>query len=537
VKERAVAIWQRISREFMAFTAGQKAVTIVAALAVVIGGYLFASWASKPTYAPLFTNLSPTDASAIVDKLNSAKKPYKLASAGTEILVPQGDVYGERLTMSAAGLPTSGGTSGFSLLDKEGITTSEFVQHVDYQQALEGELDNTMTAIAGVQAAQVHLAIPDTQNVFNDNTQKTTAAVLLTTAPGTTLTTDQVRSVVNLVSSSVPGLTPDQVTVSDSTGKVLSAAGSGIGGAAGLSSDQTEQTQAYDTRVSTMVQSMLDTVLGAGHSVVTVNAQLDFDTDTKTSNTYTYNQSVPPVAVSSEDESYSNGLGTSTNAVLGAGTPAAGASPSGSAGNYHKSTVVQNNAVGTVQQTTVAAPGSIQKMGVSVILDKATSGAADEATVTQLVTSAVNLNTQRGDLLTVKTLPFDTSEATAQAKAAKAAAAASAAAASKKQMMELIKTGLVVLALAAAVIVTVIMGRRRKKGDDANLDRPDDLDNFLAGIGDEPADVVREPAMRIVPGADSAEVAAQRQAVSELADEQPDDVARVLRSWLNTKGS
>jgi flagellar M-ring protein FliF len=287
-----------------------------------------------------------------------------------------------------------------------------------------------------------------------------------------------------------------------------------------------------------MVQSMLDTVLGAGHSVVTVNAQLDFDSNTQTSNTYTYNQSVPPVAISSEEESYSNGGATSVNGVLGAGTPSAGASPSGSAGSYKKSTVVQNNAVGTVQQTTVAAPGSIQKMGVSVILDKAASGAADEATVQKLVSSAVNLDTQRGDTLQVATLPFDTSAATAQAKAAKAAAAASAAAASKKQMMELLKTGLVVLALAAAVIVTVIMGRRRKKGDaEANLDRPDDLDNFLAGIGDEPADVVREPAMRIVPGSDSAEIAAQRQAVSELADEQPDDVARVLRSWLNTKGS
>jgi flagellar M-ring protein FliF len=537
MKDRAMGFGRKLGRDFMAFTPGQKAVSIFGALAVIIGGYLFSTWASTPTYAPLYTNLAPTDASAIVDKLNAAHKPYKLSSAGTEILVPQSDVYAERLTMSAAGLPNSGQT-GYSLLDKEGITTSEFVQHVDYQRAIEGELANTITAISGIQAAQIHLALPDSQSVFNDNTTKPTAAVLLTTTPGTTLTSNQVRSIVNLVSSSVPGLAADQVTVADSNGTVLSLAGTGITGGGG-SSTQTEQTTSYDSRLAASVQSMLDRVLGPGHSVIAVNAQLNFDSDSKTTNSYVYQSGVPPVAISSSSENYT-GNGAASGGVLGAGTPtptptATGTSTSAS-GDYNKTSVVQNNAVGTVQQTTIAAPGSVQKLGVSVVLDKTAAGAIDEATVQKLVSSAVGLDTTRGDSLAIATLPFDTSTAQEAAAAAKASKTAAASAASKAQLMSMIKTGGVVLAIAIIVIIAVI-GRKRRGKPEAP---PDELDTFLLTLNDgDPADVPKEPAMRIVPNGamDTAEAQATRQAVTDLAGEQPDDVARALRNWMNTKGS
>src|SRR3954447_2351012 len=124
MQQKILGVLQRFWRGFLAFTPGQKAVTIAAALGLVIGGFLFSNWASKPSYAPLFTNLSPTDASGIIDKLNSNKTPYQLAANGTEILVPAKDVYATRLAMSSASLPSSS-TSSYSLLDKEGITTSD----------------------------------------------------------------------------------------------------------------------------------------------------------------------------------------------------------------------------------------------------------------------------------------------------------------------------------------------------------------------------------------------------------------------------
>src|SRR5207248_11601182 len=134
------------------------------------GGMFFSSWASKPTYTPLFSNLQPSDAAAVTQKLTSSKVPYKLADGGQTVMVPQNQVYQQRLNLSASGLPT-GGTQGYSLLDKEGITTSEFTQRIDYQRALEGELSKTIGAIDGVSAASVHVVVPN-NDVFSEDTSK-----------------------------------------------------------------------------------------------------------------------------------------------------------------------------------------------------------------------------------------------------------------------------------------------------------------------------------------------------------------------------
>jgi flagellar M-ring protein FliF len=188
MKDRVLTVAKRVTGTFAAFTPGQKAVTLLGVVALVLGGVLFANWAAKPTYAPLFSNLSSTDASAIVDKLNSSGTTYQLADGGTTIMVPQGQVYDLRLKMSGQGLPAQSDT-GYSLLDKQGVTTSDFMQNVDYQRALEGELGKTIKSINGVQAAAVHLAIPQ-KDVFATDSQKPTASVLVTTGLGHTLSPD-----------------------------------------------------------------------------------------------------------------------------------------------------------------------------------------------------------------------------------------------------------------------------------------------------------------------------------------------------------
>src|SRR5215213_6808012 len=120
---------------FGSFSIGQKAATVCTVLVLAVGGYAFSTWAARPSYAPLYSNLAATDASAIVDKLKAGGTPYQLADGGQTILVPQDKVYELRLTMSGEGLP-AGKDTGYSLLDKQGVTTSEFMQHVDYQRAL-----------------------------------------------------------------------------------------------------------------------------------------------------------------------------------------------------------------------------------------------------------------------------------------------------------------------------------------------------------------------------------------------------------------
>src|SRR6185437_5247691 len=178
----------------------------------------------------------------------------------------------------AAGLPSQG-EAGYELLDKQGVMTSEFMQQVTYRRALEGELSKTIKSIDGVNTATVHLAIPE-KDVFADDTQKPTASVLVDTGTRS-LSSGQVQSIVHLVASSVEGLDPGNVTVVGANGKVLST--SDDTSDAGGSSDAASATSAYETRLGSALQKMLDTVLGPNHAAVQVTADLDFDsTETKT---------------------------------------------------------------------------------------------------------------------------------------------------------------------------------------------------------------------------------------------------------------
>src|SRR3712207_60050 len=204
---------RRLLSTFSSFTPGQKAVTIVAVLALAVGGYFFASWAATPSYATLFSNLSSKDASAIVESLQKSGTPYELANGGQTILVPQDQVYDLRLQLSGEGLPGEADT-GYALLDKQGVTTSDFMQHVGYQRALEGELAKTIKSIDGVDGATVHLVIPE-KDVFADDQNKPTASVLVASQGSSGLTGQQVQAIVHLVASSVEGLETSAVTVAE----------------------------------------------------------------------------------------------------------------------------------------------------------------------------------------------------------------------------------------------------------------------------------------------------------------------------------
>ncbi|HEY5248303.1 MAG TPA: flagellar basal-body MS-ring/collar protein FliF, partial [Dermatophilaceae bacterium] len=297
------ALLARLRAMFSGFTSGQKTMTIIAVLVAVAGAGLFASWVAKPTYAPLFTGLSGTDASAITAKLTDSKEPYQLADGGQTILVPQADVYQQRISLSGEGLPAGGGGGdGYSLLDKQSMTSSDFQQKVTYQRALEGELRKTIEAMDGVQTAVVHLAIP-ADDVFTDNASKATASVLVKTDQASPLKSAQVEAIVHLVSSAVPKLGADQVTVADSAGRVLNAAGD-KGAVSAMSDARAEQTKGYEEDTTNSVQSMLDKLVGPGHAVVRVDAALNFDQQTMDKQEYIADKKNPPLTDSTTKESY-----------------------------------------------------------------------------------------------------------------------------------------------------------------------------------------------------------------------------------------
>jgi flagellar M-ring protein FliF len=532
MKDRALAVAKRLTSTFAAFTPGQKAVTLLGVVALVVGGVLFANWASKPSYAPLFSNLSSTDASAIVDKLNSGGTPYQLADGGSTIMVPQSQVYDLRLKMSGQGLPAQTDT-GYSLLDKQGVTTSDFMQNVDYQRALEGELNKTIKSINGVQSAAVHLALPE-KDVFSTDTRKPTASVLVTTALGRTLSPDQVQSIVHLVAASVVGLDPNQVTVADSAGNVLSTGNGQTISTAG--SARTQQTADYEQRMDDALQKMLVSVVGPGHAVVKTTADLDYDqTETKTQTYVAPSPSLPPLSQSTTTETYS-GSGGNSGGVLGPDNIQV-PTGAGASGSYSHSTNTQDNAVGMVSQTRDSAPGNVRRLSVAVLLDASTAKNVDLAQVQKLVASAVALDTTRGDTIAVSAMPFDQSAAQ-QAKLAEATAAK---AQSQAQMFSMAKTGGMALLIAMVLFVAWRASRRSRKaelsaGETAALDRIQAVleKRQQTALGDGDGIPALESA---APSQENLMALEARREISEMVEQQPDEVAQLLRGWLAERRS
>src|SRR5882757_2852595 len=233
------------------FTPGQKAMTILGVVAVVLAGMTFMKWASKPDYAPLYTGLSSQDAGAVTAALDAQHVKYQITGGGGTIMVPRAVVDKTRIDLSAKDIPAGG--DSFALLDKQGITTDEFTRNIDYQRALQGELAKAIESIDSVSAATVTLTIPQQTVFVGASEDKATAAVLVKTN-GADLSGDAVNAIVHLVASSIPNMNPDDVTVADASGTVLHAPG--MDTPAGGSS-QIAQTQTYEATLEKKIEDMV----------------------------------------------------------------------------------------------------------------------------------------------------------------------------------------------------------------------------------------------------------------------------------------
>lgn len=526
---------KRFATGFKGFSAGQKAVVLAVVAALVAGGILFSQWASKPTYAPMFSNLSGTDASAIVEQLKSAGVPYELTDNGATISVPQDAVYEQRLAASSAGLPADD-QSGYALLNEQsGVTTSEFMQQKNYQNALAGELEKTIDSIDGVKGSVVNLAMP-AKDVFLEEQDPVTASVLVKLKPGKTLTGDQVTSVVNLVAGGVEGMDPDNVSVVDDKGNTLSSDDSG-------SAAQQERTAGYNAAASSDLQRKLEAFLGKGNVIATVNATLDFDERTTTSKEFTQPNGVDPQASTTSKETYTGSGGNAATGVLGPDNiqvPAGTATGTGD-GGYTKESTTENNSVNQTDQVTKSAPGSVQRQSVAVVIDAAKAGTADINQITQIVNSAAGLDPARGDTVSVVKTAFDASAATEASAALKEAEKAD----QQDALIGYAKTGALAL-LVLVMLIVVLVGFRRRKVEtvdvlDVNAP-PISLGDITDGLGEpkmlEPAlprqRVALEPAP-VDPVLEAA--AARRDEVVELVSRQPEEVAELLRGWLADRRS
>lgn len=525
IRQNVVASVRRMS--------GPQRLTLGLAFAATVAGMWAVSHVTGGTaMSVLYANLDSKAAADVVAQLDTEGVPYELDDGGRTIKVPTPEVASTRLKLSAQGLPASG--EGWSILDKQGITTSEFDQRVGYQRAMEGELAKTIRAIDGVSDASVHLVIPRS-DLFTTDDVKPSASVLVVTKSGQSLAPTQVQAIVNLVSSSIEGMKADQVSVADQAGHVLAAPGESAG-AVGLAGDsQLRATREYQSTLEKDLETLLDTVVGPGMAKVNVTAQLDFDEVKSTTETYepakTADGAQSLLNETSRTERYRDAAASAEAGVLGIETPpttvarSTGTTTAGSADTSLKYSLDEHDARYAMNKTVTnaeQAPGRVKQLSVAVLLDEQALDGAKVAEVQKLVSAAAGINTTRGDTLAVSLLPMNE-----QVKSSIAAANTPADASAGFDVLGLARTvGTVVLALVVIVFGLLYL-RRGPNGGRQVIDSMSmsELEGALpaltpaaAGDGDQAELEPAEPA---------------EARLQTLIANQPDEVAGVLRSWLH----
>jgi flagellar M-ring protein FliF len=362
--------------------------------------------------AVAFSGLSNDDEAAIVAKLKDSKIPYTLKDGGT-IIVPTAQVQDARLATAGMGLngqPSAG--TGFELFNQPSFGQTEFTQKVNYQRALETELERSINQMDAVDTSRVHLVIPD-QTLFASQQQPTTASIMLKLKPGRHLDSAQARSISNLVAGSVQGLKPQNLTIVDVNGNTLTPDATGADSGTSLTSKQLQTESSYESAMEHNLQAMLDSVLGPGKASVRVSAVLNWDQVEQTDETYTPNDPTQTPVLTNHSIVENAAAGSAVGGVPGAasnnGTVPSYQGNTSTSGPTSRSDTETTYQLNKSTQKTVRAPGAVTRLSVSVMLDDDPTN--PNATLVQSVQDAINaaagIDPTRGDLLTVTSIPFN----------------------------------------------------------------------------------------------------------------------------------
>lgn len=407
-------------------TLSQKVALAVGAVLLLVVVSVTVSTASAPKYVQLYGNMTGEDASAVVEKLKEQKVKYRLTHEGSSIEVLESSVDEVRLALAGEGLPR-GGNIGFELFDKTQLGQSEFTERLNYVRALQGELARTIGELKSVRSARVHLAIPE-HRLYSEEQKQPTATVVLDLA-GPDPTAGEIKSVIHLVSSAVEGLTPDNVTVVDTNKKLLSDMLDQLGTGSPGSRMKTQREMAQ--QIEGRVQSMLDTVLGEGKSIVRADVVLNFDRKQIDRTLYNptgslANSSVQIGVLESQQTAHEEYGGKRTGAVGGAVGTAAMLAPvvtastsNGKNGDYLREENTAKYAIPQTVEHVDVTPGQVERINLALFVDESV-GDDQVATLRKIVTAAVGIDVARGDMIEVQPMKFDqtaTKEAKKQEKA------------------------------------------------------------------------------------------------------------------------
>ncbi len=363
--------------------------------------------------ALLYSNLDLKEAGEITKALDQANIKYEAKGDGSTIMVPRDQVASTRLLLSGKGLPTAASV-GYEIFDQtNAMGQTDFVQQLNRQRALEGELGRTIQSLDGVTSTRVHLVLPK-RELFEEEAQQPSASVTINIG-GREPSPDQVRAIQNLVSSAVPNMKPDRVTVVDQHAKTLSGGAEGDAAAADGRKSDVEQ------RIAKTVKSLVEGMVGAGKARVTVAAELDLSRVTVQQETYDPDGQVIRSESTTDENAKENGPNASgavtASANIPGGTSNSSDGTTGSASGRAESTT--NYEISKTTRTEVKDPGQVKKISVAVAVDgvhadpvKGKPGAytprsaAEMQRIEQLVRTAVGYDQARGDQVTVVNVQF-----------------------------------------------------------------------------------------------------------------------------------
>jgi len=477
---------------------------------ILLFGIVFFS--GRTHYVPLFSDLQVQDTAAIVSILKEKGIPFKIDPSASAVLVPEDKVYELRLSMASLGLPRNG-VVGFELFDNTKMGMTDFQQQVAYVRALEGELSRTISKINVVRFARVSLVLPR-QRLFLKEQEQATASVLIGLKPGREISYDQVQAIMKLVASSVEGLSPENVSVVDTSGRLLSGiAGESdflVSSGGGITSVQRELERRQEQDLEKKIQNMLTAIYGPGNSVVRVRVELDFSRMSKTSKQFIPQSSGKGVVRSTQttEESYTGaaaptqGVGTSSN-IPGYAVRSTNAG----GGEYSKTDQITNYEISTLQENEERPPGTIKRITASVVINGSEQDNPGEELYNSIA-AALGLNEARGDRLTVAFMPFASPEEFF------------------KDMQEYEdKAGFLsnkLFWLLVAAVCTIVLGvgvgfilRRRKKEKEAATPQEREA---AAGV-----DILNPP---------KSELEILEEQIALYTDSYPEEVASIIKKWL-----
>ncbi len=406
-------LFSQMWKGFESLPVSRKLTILAAAGITLLSIALAVVFINQPDYKVLYTNLSTEDAGQITARLQEKKIPYQLSPTGDMISVPSEKVSELRLELAASGLPKGGGV-GFEIFDTKNLGVTEFVQQLNYQRALQGELTRTINSLDEIQQSRVHLVIPK-KSLFSEDQKKPTASVIVKFKSGRNLNEQQIQGIAHLVSSSIEGMSPRDVMIVDSSGKVLSKVTEG-GEMAQLSNSQIEYKKNVEKELTNRITSMLEKVVGEGKAVVRISTDLDFRVMEKTEEKYASEEPAIRSVQRSQEKSGSISGGAGESSVATTARQATPPRPTGS--NREKSDETINYEISRTVNKTVMPVGDVKKLSIAVLIDgnyvKNDKGVEEyqprpekELTALEdLVKKSAGFDVKRGDQVVVSNVPF-----------------------------------------------------------------------------------------------------------------------------------